>query len=401
MIARKIASPFLFNGHSILRNAIVSTDSQGRILEVRENPGGIREEAGLEYYNGILCPGFINAHCHLELSHMKGQIDEGMEMDNFIYAVINYRSAEPERIDQAIIEADREMRQEGIVAVGDICNTSDGFECKRDSPIQYHNFVEIFNMVNAAAEKTWEQGMAVLEKARNEYHLSCSLVPHASYSVSEKLFALFRNRLDDPENRMSIHNEETLFEEDFIRDRKGRFLDLFEKLGFEKGDSRPRNMGSLEYLIESLPPKPPLLLVHNVHTGEESIRKSPLDISRCHFCLCPNSNLYISSRLPSRWLMDHYPEKICLGTDSLASNRRLSILEELKTLSAGFPDLSLEKLLSFATLNGAKALGLDSSLGTVEQGKRPGLVLIEDLDLSEMKLTKKSKVKVLVSNSTL
>ncbi len=396
MIQRKIAAPLLFDGRKFQRNAVVTLDETGKILEVREHPGGLTEEAGLEYYNGIVCPGFINAHCHLELSHMKGKIGERKEMDHFIYAVVTSRDSTPEKIDRAIKEADLDMQKEGIVAVGDICNTADTFECKRISPIHYHSFVEILNLENATALKTWEQGMAILTRARDEYGLNSSLVPHASYTVSENLFALFRERLDDPENRMSIHNQETLFEEEFIRDRKGRFLDLFENMGFEKGDSKPRNMGSLEYLIRSLPPKPPLLLIHNVHTREEDIRNARLDLSRCHFCLCPNSNLYISSELPSRWLIDHHPEKVCLGTDSLASNRQLSILEELKTLTTGFPDLSLQKLLGFATLNGAKALGIDSVLGSTEKNKRPGLILIENCDLNALKLSGKSRVKVLL-----
>jgi cytosine/adenosine deaminase-related metal-dependent hydrolase len=399
MQKRKIAAPYLFTGKQFLKNAILTSDEKGNILELRTAEKGLKEQAGLEYYNGILTPGFINAHCHLELSHMKGGIEEGKEMDNFIWSVINYRSAGEEKIRQAIEAGDKEMQDEGIVAVGDISNTDHSFSCKKNSPLHYHTFIEIFNMVNADAEETWKKGRTLHTKALKEYGLSAGIVPHASYTVSEDLFAIIREKLNNPENRLSIHNQETLFEEEFIRHRKGRFLTLFEKLGLEKGDSRARNMSSLEYLVRSLPDRPPLLLIHNVHTAEADIHESGLDLSRCHFCLCPNSNLYISGILPSSWLMEEHPEQVCLGTDSLASNHRLSVLEELKTLTLNFPHVPTDRLLSFATLNGAKALGLENRLGSIEKGKNPGINLLENVNLGEVRLSSETSVKPLVKVS--
>ena len=325
---------------------------------------------------------------------MHEKIPEGLGMDNFISAVITSRKSEQKEIDHAISTADEEMRREGIVAVGDISNKEDSFKIKRNSSIDYHTFVEIFNMQNNEAKQCFNNGLNLLNKARKEYHLSASLVPHAPYSVSEELFNLFREHLNIESELLSIHSQETIFENDFIRDRKGNFLDLFTRLGMEKGDSKPRNMNSLKYLSHSIPEKSPLLLIHNVYTNAEDIKESKLNLNKTYFCLCPNSNQYISKVFPGTFLIDNFPDKVCLGTDSLSSNHRLSIIEEMKSIQSIDKEISLDKILNMATLNGAKALQLDKKIGSFEKAKKPGLVLIEKADLQNLKLKNESRVRV-------
>jgi cytosine/adenosine deaminase-related metal-dependent hydrolase len=327
---------------------------------------------------------------------MRGVIPEHAGLDNFIYNVVTGRAFKENEIRNAIIEADKEMQREGIVAVGDICNTGDSFEVKSRSRIYYHSFVEIFNMEKSRALDTYRAGTVLLEKAREEYKLKASLVPHASYSVSENLFRLFRTELNTEDNLLSIHNQETPYEDEFISSRKGNFLELFEKLGFEKGDSRPRNMNSLPWLSRVIPDRSPLVLVHNVHTTPEEIENARLDLAKTWFCLCPNSNLYISNLLPGTYLMHSYPDNVCLGTDSLSSNHRLSILEEMKTLDKHYPQIGLASLINFATLNGARMLGIDHFAGSLEPGKRPGVNLVEHLDLGGLRLRRESVVRVLI-----
>ena len=112
------------------------------------------------------------------------------------------------------------------------------------------------------------------------------------------------------------------------------------------------------------------------------------------FCLCPNANLYISGQLPDVDLLLRHGCTIVTGTDSLASNHRLSILEELKTLQYRFPHLSTATLLQWATRNGAEALQLDSVLGSFTPGRQPGVLLIENMEGE--KFTERSEVRRLV-----
>ena len=97
-----------------------------------------------------------------------------------------------------------------------------------------------------------------------------------------------------------------------------------------------------------------------------------------YFCLCPNANVYISNKLPDINLFVRNQCNIVLGTDSLASNDQLSILEEINTLQKAYPDLSLSEMLKWATSNGAKALKIDDKYGSFEKGKTPGVVLIQN-----------------------
>ena len=394
---RKISANYIYSAQTgFMKNAILTLNDDEKVVELKENKHPNREEAGTEFYNGIICPGFINAHCHLELSHMQNQIPEGQGLDNFIFSVVTSRKSDKVEIDRAIEKADEEMRREGVVAVGDISNKEDSFKVKSQSSIFYHSFLEIFNMVNSEADETFNNGMKLLNKAKNDYKISASLVPHAPYSVSEKLFELFRINQNSQENRLSVHSQETKFENEFIHDGKGRFHELFTKLGMEKGDSKPRKMNSLKYLSLSIPEKAPLLLVHNVYTTKQDIEEGEIDLKKTWFCLCPNSNHYISRKNPGIFLINNYPDKVCLGTDSLASNHRLSILEEMKTLQFEHGEIPLNLLLQFATLNGSKALNLENRLGSFEKGKKPGVVLIESVDLQNLMLKRDSCVRVLL-----
>ncbi|MEO7984286.1 MAG: amidohydrolase family protein, partial [Bacteroidota bacterium] len=122
-----------------------------------------------------------------------------------------------------------------------------------------------------------------------------------------------------------------------------------------------------------------LILVHNVYTKEEDVLFTKLPVVNCQlsWCLCPNANQYISRQLPDIDLLIKQDCEIVLGTDSLASNHQLSILEEIKTIGKHFPHIATEKMLQWATSNGAKALQLDSLLGSFEKGKKPGVNLID------------------------
>jgi cytosine/adenosine deaminase-related metal-dependent hydrolase len=393
----KISANYIFTPRSgFIKNGILKLDDDGSVIELFKPEGGLKEEAGLKFYNGIIVPGFVNAHCHIELSHLKGKVPEKIGMDNFIHHIVTGRDFDEESIRDSIEEADREMAREGIVAVGDVSNREDSFELKQKSSLNYHTFVEIFNMENAAAASTFTEGTRLLNDARDKYGLKASLTPHSAYTVSERLFDLFRLQMDTGENLLSVHNQETEFEDQFIYERDGRFVQLFETLGFEKGDSKARNMRTLPWLQKVLPPESPRLFIHNVFTTKEDIEESGVNTENTFFCLCPNSNLFISNLLPGTTLIDSFPENVCLGTDSLSSNHRLSILAEMITLEKNYPDTGLQKLLSFASLNGAKALKMEDHLGSFEKGKKPGVNLIENMDLEKLRLGENASVKKLI-----
>ena len=116
-----------------------------------------------------------------------------------------------------------------------------------------------------------------------------------------------------------------------------------------------------------------------------------MGLSRVFWVICPNANLYIEDKLPGVVIANSNSLQICLGTDSLASNKKLSIIEEMKTLQTSFPFLRLEDLINWATINGARALGIQDKYGSLETGKKPGVVWLSNIDFEGLKLKPKSK----------
>lgn len=350
-------------------------------------------EAGgdVEIHSGILSPGFVNCHCHLELSHMKGVIPEGTGLVDFLCTVIRQRaafdkaSATGEAIRGAIAAAEQEMMDNGIMAVGDICNTAETAAQKAMGRLYYHNFIETMGFLEQGAQARFGHSLSVFHALAKAYSLpieSNSIVPHAPYSVSPALFRLIAGF---PGNHLlTIHNQENESENEFQLTGKGDFLRLYETLGldvsFFQGTGKRGPASWLPYLYKNQR----VILVHNVAMGAEDLPASPAaslrrpkDGPELYFCLCPNANLYISGLLPDVELLHRQGCRIVIGTDSLASNHQLSILEELKTLQRAFPALSTPTLLQWGTAGGAEALQLEGVLGAFEAGKQPGVVLIE------------------------
>ena len=119
-------------------NAVIITDEEGRIQEIGQRRDF--DPAELEIYQGYIVPGFINAHCHLELSHMKGMVPTGTGLIPFIRDVVSKRDVGEEKILDAIRRAEDEMLENGIVAVGDISNVHDTFKTKVSWPIAVLHF---------------------------------------------------------------------------------------------------------------------------------------------------------------------------------------------------------------------------------------------------------------------
>ena len=138
-----------------------------------------------------------------------------------------------------------------------------------------------------------------------------------------------------------------------------------------------------------------LILVHNTAVTKEEV-ETLAATGKVSWCLCPSSNLYITRAMPPATMIYNAGGNIVIGTDSLSSTDRLSILNELYLLQEGNPDIAFEKMIQWATFNGAKALSIDKKRGSIAPGKKPGLVLIEDMDLPNMKLLSDSRVKRLL-----
>lgn len=365
-----------------LDHHVVVTDKNGTILSI--DPADRHDPASVKQLEGIIVPGFVNTHCHLELSHMKGRVETGTGLLPFLSKVVSLREVPMEEILEAIAKADREMYEGGIVAVGDISNKADTIPTKQKSAIRYHTFVEMFDFLqNDRAQSTFDQYMEVFQQhdAQNGNKKTC--VPHAPYTVSPGLFELIRQQNPD-DITVSIHNQETPHENDFFLHKGGAFADWYKGFGFPTDHFAATGETSIHYALKNMNPANRTLFVHNTMTTPDDIRAADDWSDKVYWATCANANLYIENRLPNYQYFVDAGAKMTIGTDSLTSNWQLSVLEEMKTIARYQSYLSFETLLRWATLNGAEALGYEDQLGSIEPGKQPGLVLLnlnEDLSL--------------------
>lgn len=336
-------------------------------------------EAGddIQLLDGILSPGFINAHCHIELSHFKGMIPGHTGLVNFVQQVMSRRNEKTgEEKLAAMQSAVQELYESGTVAVGDICNTTDSIAIKKNSPLYWHNFIETTGFVDAAAKNRVDAAKEILiefQSQKSTIKSQSSLVPHAPYSVSKTLFELLNEATAC--QLISIHNQETKAEDELYKTKTGGFLELYKNFGIDTGSFEATGKSSLQSWLPYFTQQQKIISVHNSFTNEADISFAG---NKLFYCLCPNANLYIENILPPVAMLMKNDCQIVVGTDSYASNKQLNMMAEINTLQQAFPAIPLETMLQWATLNGAKALGIDGKFGSFQKGKQPGLVLIKD-----------------------
>jgi cytosine/adenosine deaminase-related metal-dependent hydrolase len=370
-----------------IKNGIVTVDDIGKIISVT-NQNSAPPDVPIEQLSGAICPGFINTHCHLELSHLKGKVKQHTGLVNFIIDVQKLRGTNDKHVLDAAIHANNEMYENGIVAVGDISNTNMSIPVKAASKLYYHSFIETFGFLPEKATEVFKNALALLNEFKPQ---SCSITPHAPYSVSKELFKLIQKYCESGQNLISIHNQECEDENKFYRYKLGTFNDLYASLGIDITHFKPQARNSLQSVIPLLTNKQEILMVHNTCTNLKDIYFIKRFDRKIHWCFCPNANLYIENKLPKIELFVGQGYNITLGTDSLASNKKLCILSEMRTIQEKFPSITTAMLIEWGTRNGARYLGIDDEKGTLEAGKTPGLNLITGLD--GLKITPDTKVK--------
>jgi cytosine/adenosine deaminase-related metal-dependent hydrolase len=353
---------------------VVTVSDSGVIVDI-SSPGHLDREAGVEFFPGILIPGFFNAHCHLELSHLLGAIAPGSGFAGFARGMRAVRHAEkPAAASQDFW--DSKMWSEGVSAVGDVCNGSTTFELKTRSRIRYHNFCELFGL---GAESERRRRIFELRAAALKMGLEASVTPHSTYSLQREAFAFAADNKE--ESPLSIHFLESEQEIDLFK-KRGPLWDWYLEQGLapdflDYGSPAGR-------LVAQIPPTRPVMLVHNTCVTQRDI-----DTVMGHFTapvtwvLCPGSNRYISGLTPPVDLLRRNGLKIAVGTDSPASNETLSMVRELQLLGRA-SSAPLAELLGWAAAD------------TVEVGHAPGLVLLTGADLTKMTLTDSSKTQRII-----
>ncbi len=395
---RKISAHLILDGRgNCYPKGILTIDGDGTIVDIEDTKGVLKESPEVEFYSGMLVPGFVNAHCHLELSHLQHTFAERSGFVPFLKQVVENRAVESSVILKAAERADLLMHNGGIVAVGDIANGISTFEVKKDSKIYYYTFVEGLGFAPSRAVKAFEWAKYCVETAES-LGLRAAIVPHAPYSVSADLFKLIAEEANRTGSVLSVHSQESTGEDDLYCSGTGEMAGhLRDNLAIDTSFFSPTGRSAIQSTLEYLPRTNRLMLVHNLFSRQSDIDyiRSVRELANTWFVLCPGSNLYIQNRLPDISLFRKNRLQICLGTDSLGSNHQLSILEEMKIIQTACPEVSVAELASWASFNGANALNISDWAGSFEVGKRPGVNLLTGVDLAGVRLLPGTKVKKL------
>ncbi len=408
MAFKKFKADKLFDGYRFLEDdKVLVTDEEGvieDIISVSDAGDDVRS------FNGILTPGLVNCHCHLELSHLKNVIPPHTGLIEFLCSVVTKKETSPTELRsqpssnsvalhgvergeayedpekkkmQAIIAAEKEMYDNGIVAVGDIGNTADTAEVKSKSRIRWQNFVEVLSFTDEKAEENFAHYKKIAEtfeaslRASNIGHRT-SLVPHAPYTISPKTFQLINEATKN--QIISIHNQEHPAEDELYKTGGGDYLKLFKIFGIDKSPFPVTGKSSIRSVLPYFNNGQTILLIHNTFMSEEDVvwanEYAKTNGLKLVYCLCINANLYIENNVPPIEILMKHNCHIVLGTDSYSSNWQLSIAKEMEAVHQHFPHIPVDTILQWATSNGAKALGWEDELGSFEKRKKPGVINI-------------------------
>ena len=378
---KRIAAKYVYplNSAEPIAPGFVEVEDDGTIIRT-----GVCEDPAKEpvFLDGALVPGFVNAHCHIELSYMKGLFRKGTGMAGFIDQINELRDTKS--LDEKVRDLTAAMDslwEQGVVAMADISNCDDSFALKARHPMYTRTFLEVFGTEPEDCAAVMES-VRKLKAVADGFGIDAAPTPHACYTMSPELVtAVSAEGLKS--GFLSFHSEETEEEEEMLKYGSGKMWENRVKAGMSVPPVTGKS--SLLYFIDRLLQGHPapfdehILLVHECCMDQEGIDAVKAVMNHPFVAVCPLSNLFIHDALPPIDLMRRNGLKVCVGTDSLSSNDDLRIVDELYCLQRNFPEVPLGELFIWASRNGAEFLS-KPEFGTLEAGRKPGLVLVDHLD---------------------
>ncbi len=367
-----ITSPPISNGAVLVRDGVILNFGSAKTLLENHPDAKI-----IPHENSILMPGLVNVHTHLELSMMRGAIPEGLDFADWVFEAITGRfKYSDEEIKSSCENAVRQLEACGTVAIGDIANNSGvSLPLLKDSALWAVVFNEVTGFQKSLIEVKYQEFLPRISRDL-EPRIRQTLCSHAPYSVSKPLLEQVGNFVRDNHHVTTIHLSESKDELRFLQYGDGKMKAMIEKIGRWDTEWEIPNSTPTQYLDRLNLLHGKMLAIHLVHTDNEDL--ALLKARGVSIGLCPRSNVKINvgGTAPLRKYLDA-GINVALGTDSLASNDDLNLWNEMAFLQKQNPWLKEDALLGIATINGAKALGFEQFLGSVESGKRAELIVVQ------------------------
>lgn len=335
----------------------------------------------IDFGNSIILPGFVNAHTHLELTNMPDLNIQDKKLTSWIMELVKTRLKWKEEDFVASVENGvRQCVETGTTTVADITNGGYSFEVLKNSRIRKIVYTEIINFDPAKATDLISDAEDKLDKVNQDSLMCKGVSPHAPYTVSYDLYKAC-SRLAKLKNiPLCTHIAETEDEVEFLSKGKGVLIDFLKDFRMLPDNWKAPGLTPVKYLkgcgiLENRP-----LLVHCNYLSDDEIQIIRQTGSNVVFC--PRSHRFFNHKNhPFKQLIDN-GVPVALGTDSLASNYSLSMLDEIKFVYKNYDDIDPELILTMATINGAVALGLKDKTGKLSDGFSADIAVVrlEDED---------------------
>jgi cytosine/adenosine deaminase-related metal-dependent hydrolase len=358
-------------------NSWIALD-RGRIVALgRPHDGG--GDNIVDLGRSVVLPGLVNAHTHLELSYLRNAVPPAPRFLDWIRPLMARRREFPNPSDHAILEhartGIRESRASGTALVGDVSNTLVTVPLLVDAGMPGAVFYELLKFNESDPVGRVQHARHQIDALPAHEGVRVSIAPHAPYSVAPLLFRAIRADLDrHPFDRSTVHLSESPDEVEFIQRGTGAWKTLLEEIGVWASDWRPPGTTPVAYLAEAGFLDRRVLVVHGVQCTRTDL--SRLASIGASIVSCPRSNRHVGVGSPPLAAFYDAGLNVAFGTDSLASVEDLNVFAELAEARRLAPAVPASRLLESATLSGARALGFDDELGSIDPGKRGDLIAV-------------------------
>jgi aminodeoxyfutalosine deaminase len=362
----------------LLQNAAVYVSDPGRIsrIEPWQNTPRNPETVLMDWGSAVIVPGLINAHTHLELTGLHNQLTQFTSFTDWIKQLINKRRLwTQEDFYSSVKEGARLSLLSGTTTVGDITASRATHDALRGANLRRVIFDEILSLSPDTADTVMAQISPACRPENSGQLQRQGISPHAPYSVSADLFRRAAAAALAQDCCLAVHAAETLPEIRFLLNGYGEFREFLSSIGALPPDWQPPGLAPIPYLNSLGVLGPRCLLIHCNYLDQDSIAR--ILNSRSSVVYCPRSHDFFGHRNhPIRQLLDS-GINTALGTDSLASNSSLSMIDEMRFLFKQRKDLKAEEIFRAATLNGAAALGSGGTLGRLRRGYWADMTILE------------------------